>query len=171
MKYDNENLKIIEENILDLISLGYVKNYLRIDNDCDDEFIKNTIYFAYDYAEKTTGKTFGFKKYELTFSTEKSVLKIDKMPIFINEVLSFYANDLELSRDEYQLKNGILFLNKAISGDIKITFLAGSNMPLPADIKQAILFHIANIYQNKNGDCQVPQATQEIYDLYRKIKI
>ena len=171
MNYDNENLKIIEENILDLISLEYVKNYLRIDNDCDDEFIKNTIYFAYDYAEKTTGKIFGLKKYELTFSTEKSVLKIDKMPIFINEVFNFSQNNIELTQDEYSLKNGVLFLSKAVSGAIKITFSAGSNTLLPADIKQAILFHVANIYQNKNGDCQVPQATQEIYGLYRKIKI
>ena len=170
MNYDDENLKIIEDNILELMPLEYVKNYLRIDNNCDDEFIKNIIYFAVEYAEKMTGKMFGTKKYELSFLAKEQISKIDKTPILIGEILIFSIDDTEILTSEYNLKNGVIYLNKTKSGNVKMTFISHGNDIL-ADIKQAMLFHIASIYQYKNGDCLIPQATQEIYSLYRKIKI
>ena len=39
--------------------LKYVKNYLRIDNDCDDELLINAIATAINYAEYTINKVFG----------------------------------------------------------------------------------------------------------------
>ena len=117
-----------------------------------------------------TGKTFGTKKYELNFSTEEQISKIDKTPILISEILNFSIDNIELQVNEYSLKNGVIYLNKAKSGNVKIIFISYGN-DMIADIKQAMLFHIASIYQNKNGDCLIPQATQEIYSLYRKIKI
>ena len=40
MKYKNEDIIVLETNALQILPLKYVKNYLRIDNDCDDLIVK-----------------------------------------------------------------------------------------------------------------------------------
>ena len=59
--YQNEKIVVVESNTLDILPLKYVKNYLRIDNDCDDEFLLNAIATACNYAENLTGKIIGEK--------------------------------------------------------------------------------------------------------------
>lgn len=87
-----------------VLTLEYVKNYLRIDHDYDDEFLNNCIAMSLLYARNKLGTKF-------------------------------------------------------------------DNVKNQSDIKQALLYHIAQIYQNKTGDNQTPEASCEIYDLYRDIKI
>lgn len=88
----------------DCLTLEYVKNYLRIDYNDDDDFLTNCIEMSLLYAGGKLGKKFD---------------------------------------------------------DVK----------KQADIKQALLYHIAQIYQNKTGENQAPEASNEIYDMYRDVKI
>ena len=166
----NENIKIIEFDTENVLKLEYVKNYLRIDNNKDDEFLKNAISTATLYAEKIIGKIIGEKQIEISFYAKKDISKIEKNNIFINEVISFNVNDEVLESNNYYLQNGKILLNHPINGNIKVCFKTGNNY-INEDIKQAVLYHIATIYQNKNGSFEIPKATMEIYNSYRDIKI
>ena len=95
---ENDNA---EDNIL---TLEYVKNYLRIDYNDDDEFLTNCIEMSLLYARGKLGTKF-------------------------------------------------------------------DNVKKQADIKQALLYHIAQIYQNKTGESQAPEASNEIYNMYKDVKI
>ena len=88
----------------DFLTLDYIKNYLRVDYNDDDEFLLNCLEMALLHAKNIIGKRFD------------------------------------------DVKNN-------------------------ADVKQAIMYHIAQIYQNKAGENTLPQASSEIYKLYRDIKI
>lgn len=171
----NEILKIIEFDATKTIQLEFVKNYLRIDNDCDDEFLKNAITTANNYAEKILNKVVCIKTFELSFSisSDEQITKIDKKPsISIDEIVSVYVNEQEEGAENYGIENGVLIFKIPVSGNIKVVFKSGFNTEnIPAEIKQAIICHVATIYQNKNGDFEAPKATQEIYNLHRKIRI
>ena len=39
------------------------------------------------------------------------------------------------------------------------------------DIRQAILYHVASMYQNREGDAFVPEAAMEIYKTRRGVRI
>ncbi len=168
-----KNIVVIKTDNQKIFTLAFIKNYLRIDNDYDDEFLLNAIETAANYAEMITGKIFGSKTYRLKFTTEKSLLKIDDISLLNDDLVSISINDKKATHQDFEIKNGIICFKYSIKGNIDIVFKKDgiSLEEIPTDIKQAILFHIANIYQNKNGNCAVPQAAQEIYNLYRKIRV
>lgn len=87
-----------------IISLEYIKNYLRIDHNYDDEFLLNCLSTALIYANN-----------------------------FMNTTLQKQTN-------------------------------------ISNDLKQALLYHIATIYENKNGNHEIPQASKDIYNLYRNVR-
>ena len=171
MQYKNENINVIKVDLEQTMPTQYLKNYLRIDNDCDNDFLLDALTTAVNYAEKITGKNFVTKTYKLTFQITKDISKIDKTPILFDELIDICVNDTHLTHLDFELRNGIIFLKKNISGNMKVIYKTLSTNEMPADIKQAVLFHVASIYQNKNGDCSVPKGAQEIYSLYRNIRI
>ena len=170
--YQNEKIVVVESNTLDILPLKYVKNYLRIDNDCDDEFLLNAIATACNYAENLTGKIIGEKTIQLTFYSGNGIFQIDKDKLNIVTILSVYENDILIDADQYELKNGVINLKKAISGNIKVVFKAGEVIDdTLVDIRQAILYHVASIYNHKDGDFVVPQASMEIYNQYKPVRL
>ncbi|GEM_PF-5958284 len=169
--FSKKNISIVEFEPTDLLKLNYVKNYLRIDHDLDDEFLKNAINVACEYAEKSTDKIFGKKTLKLSFFSQKNIDKVEEKNGFKN-IKKIVINNEEIADNNFYLNNGILFFKNSFSGDISITFEAGIEADeVNANIKQAMLYHIATIYQNKDGNFSVPQASQEIYAKYRRIKL
>lgn len=172
MKYKNEDIIVLETNALQILPLKYVKNYLRIDNDCDDELLINAIATAINYAEYTINKVFGSKIYRLTLESDSNILQIDKLPLVISNVRSLTVNDKTLDTTFYEIHGGIIIMKTPIFGKITVVFEAGIQLgEVPVDIRQAMLFHVASIYQNKDGNAIAPKATQEIYSLYRNIRV
>ena len=85
--------------------LAFVKNYLRIDNDLDDDFLAHALESAVIFARQASG--------------------------------------LQLASSE----------------------------EFGEDIKQAILYHVASMYQNRDGNVCVPEASMEIYKVHRGVRI
>jgi len=170
-RYKNEHLITIQSDILELFPLDYVKNYLRIDNDYDDDFLKNAIATACNYAEKYTNTIIGLKTFNLTFQTDTKINQIEQS-MNISQIVSIKNNNNEIDCENYKLENGKIFLKKALSGYFDITFKAGTPFDeVLIDIRQAIMYHVAKIYNNKDGDFSIPQSSIDIYNLYKPIKI
>lgn len=96
---------ITNDEMFNILSLDYIKNYLRIDNNLDDEFLTECFKTAIFYANSVLGIRLHKRKY------------------------------------------------------------------VSNDIKQALLYHIATIYQNKDGNHEIPKASNDIYNMHRDIKI
>ena len=171
-KIKNEKLVLNEFEPTSIISLEYVKNYLRIDNNCDDEFLKNAILVASNYAEKMIGKIIGEKTFIFSCEIDNPTKSIDVAKLQITEIISVKIGEETLQNDAYCMEKTNLVFNQNVVGDAKITFKAGiKTEEIPADIKQAMLYHIASIYQNKEGNFAIPQATQDIYSTYRGVRV
>ena len=85
--------------------------------------------------------------------------------------LSFVKNYLRIDND---LDDG--FLTHAVeSATIFARQASGlqlaSSEEFGEDIKQAILYHVASMYQNREGDAFVPEAAMEIYKTRRGVRI
>ncbi len=180
---DNVDANIEDVIFIDVdLHLDYVKNYLRIDNEKDDEFLLNAIKTASSCAEKIAGRTFGKKEYKVEFYIRKrGLLEInyfkwihDNIKIHYDEfmdIVRLECNMKKISTDDYYTNNGCLYFKREPDSNVVDVFFLKQQYKVPEDIKQAILFHVADIYQNKNGNCQVPPASKEIYNWYRKIHI
>lgn len=85
--------------------------------------------------------------------------------------LSFVKNYLRIDND---LDDG--FLTHAVeSATIFARQASGlqlvSSEDFSEDIKQAILYHVASMYHNREGDAFVPEAAMEIYKMHRGVRI
>ena len=171
-KYKNETMSIIDNDIMNLFPLSYVKNYLRIDNEYDDDFLNNAIATACNYAERITGKILGLKTIQLSFETTSPISSISKQEIKIKKIISVSVNNNKIDNSCYYIRNGECIFKKQIKGKVVIVFETGIPYnEINLDIRQAILFHIASMFNNKDGGCQVPSASTEIYNTYRFIKL
>ena len=173
---DNEKIKVIEYYTNNIFNIDYVKNYLRIDNNFDDDFLKNSIITANNFAERSINKTICLKEYKLSFYTKNNIKNLKKldliMPLPVVEINEVLIDDNVILSENFEIKNGKIIFSCDISGKIEIIFKAGLyGDEISEDIKQAMLFHIASIYQNKGGNCSIPQASKDIYNIYRDIKI
>ena len=169
----NEVIKVIESNEDNILNLDYVKNYLRIDNEYDDEFLTEAIKTAVSFCEKTIGKYISNKKikYDFTQALNTKTISFEKNDekYDIDEVESIIINGYNVEETEYQIENGEIVFNNNITG--RIVLVCNIKIEhIESDIKQALLFHIASIYQNKSGLCKVPDASMEIYNMNKKIR-
>lgn len=172
MQKENNLSTVIEFDATTILSLNYIKNYLRIDNDCDDEFLQNALLTAISYAEKITGYILGVKTLKTTITLQTSTQKLKEFPFIINEIISITNNGENLQDTDYTVNNGVILFKHQISGTLEIEFKTGmESLSVPQDIKQAILQHIATMYQNKNGNYTIPQAVQNTYSQYKNIRI
>jgi uncharacterized phiE125 gp8 family phage protein len=128
-----------------------------------------------------------FCDYDNDFQTD--CLTLRKGGFLSLEKIEYLKDDVytELSTDNYTVKTGGIFgeICKLTFDDslddncnaVKITFKTGFDETIsliPADLKQAILLHIAFLYENR-GDCgfesTLPASAKVIYDNYKIIDI
>ena len=172
MQKKNNLPVLIEFDATTILSLNYIKNYLRIDNDCDDEFLQNALLTAISYTETITGYILGIKTLKTQITLKTATQKIKDFPYAVNEVISIINNGENLQSTDYTIDDGEISFTHHISGTLEIEFKTGvESQSIPQDIKQAILQHIATMYQNKHGNYEIPQAVKNTYSQYKKIRI
>jgi len=85
--------------------------------------------------------------------------------------LSFVKNYLRIDNDlddgflAHAVESAAIFARQA-SG-LKLV----SAEEFSEDIRQAILYHVASMYQNREGDVFVPEAAMEVYKTRRGVRI
>lgn len=97
----------------------------------------------------------------------------DEQTFDLNTVmpLSFVKNYLRIDND---LDDG--FLTHAVESATIFARQASGLKLVSAeefgeDIRQAILYHVASMYQNRDGNVCVPEASIEIYKVHRGVRI
>lgn len=172
-------INISSEETNTILSIDEIKNFLRIDFNDDDNLLKKALNTATKQCELRISRTLVQKTYilssydpikdnkiDLEYDPIKSITKI--------EVIDKEGNTKELSTSSYRLdktRNCVYFLNIPTNYyKIDITYIAGYEV-VPEDLKQALLFHIAKIYEDKSGYYPIPKASSNIYKNYKKIRL
>lgn len=169
MKISHKILEVIAENSL---SLPLVKSYLRITDDYHDKLVATFIQAAVEFAEASTGLSVGLRKIEATISKISSLVRLPELPIQDIEEVVIYPNSPKeriLTKDDYFFNDiKLLIYNETnIGHDTKIIYTAGYKL-IPALLADAMLTHIADMYDNRAGEGDVPLKSLNIYRYYRK---
>ena len=168
------NIKNESSNLV--AELATVKKFLKVDFEDDDELIKKLIITATNqcetYIDKTlTKKTYVYSIYSLKnesiFLPYPIVISIDKV-----EVVSADNKKEEFSDYFFDNVGGIVnFVNKPSNFyRIDITYTAGATL-INDEIIQAILMHIARMYEDRSGYSPMPLNTANIYKKYKQVRL
>lgn len=167
------------------ISLSEAKEYLKIASSltADDAVITNIIESAIEVAEKFINQSFIHRTYKITLDDVSSCkIILPRPPISaINSVKAISNSGTETIIDSSLYKISAdkksLELQTFINNKIEIEYIAGfsaNSDDIPADIKQAILCLIADIYESKIPNDNSPifgQRAEKILQRYREVRV
>jgi len=175
-KYPVLNVKSVSDTLS--IDLTSVKSFLRIDISDDDSLITRLIKTATTECEAQINKTIIEKTYIYSIYDLKS--KVIHLPFPpVKSITSIkiidYEEKITIVENTHYYFDGI---NGTINFDtefsnfyrIDIEYIAGM-IEINPELIQALLMHIASMYENKNGDLEIPVYTMNVYSRYKRIKL
>lgn len=172
------------------VTLVEVKVHLKIDaaDATQDDYLNLLIDMARDFGEKYTKRTFintGFTTFRDDFNDSlllrrSKVSAITSIKYLIAGVLTTLSTDVYSFTDVTSFSEIFLKVDQVFPTDVdqvpqavEIIFTAGygpDTTDVPADVKFAMLNHIADLYSNR-GDCDSSGIASKTKSLYDKIKI
>lgn len=176
------------------LTLPTVKSHLKIDltDASQDTYLNLLIDTATAFGEKYTKRTFintGFTTFRDDFNDSlelrrSKVSAIASIKYLVAGVLTTLSTDIYDFTDVTSFSEIFLKLNQIFPTDVdqvpqavEIIFTAGygaTEANVPADVKMALLNHIADLYSNRGdcgGDCAGTGVTLNTKTLYDKIRI
>ena len=168
-------INILSEVNNDIISLSEIKNFLRIDFEDDDDLLKRLLKSAIRRCELYISQSLNSKTYQLSLYKIDKEIKLMYLPITNVTLINIIdKNNKSIEFKNYmfdKISNKIIFNNIPSNFyRIDIIYEAGY-VEVPDDLKQALLFHISKMYEDKNGYSPIPKASLNIYRNYRTIRI
>jgi uncharacterized phiE125 gp8 family phage protein len=158
-------------NIYDYFPLAEVKNYLKIDHDHDDSLVKDMILAAENAAEKYLGISV-FVKIKTLSLTQVLSHKVALRYAPAQEILVITMRGKKMDKKNYYLcdDNQHIYFKQLVNAPVKIEYIAGYKpQELPASIKQAMLIHVAAMYQKREFSENIPLFASGLYQ-HHKIK-
>ena len=174
----NPILNVKEESTTLPIELEFVKNFLKVDFEDDDELISNMIKTAIKQCETNINKslvqkTFTYSLYEVKY-TSLTLPYPPTISITSVKIIDSQQNTTTLENTEYFLDNigNILnFKNKPNNFyRIDIEYQAGLEK-INDELIQALLMHIARMYEDRSGYSPIPLNSLNIYKKYKQIRL
>ena len=170
---------IIILNKIDKLPMKFidVKNFLRVNDDHDDEIIKLCYMTAIETAEKYLNFYILPVKIEYSVILKNYSLIIHHLPINnIDKITYCQHNDyIEMPDNEYVLlkDNIIKFKNKLLSNKIKVYFTAGylDESKIPKLIMKGILYHTAELYDNQTSTTLLSEKLKAFYSPYKYYRL
>ncbi len=172
-------IKNIYKSKIEPLTIKEVKLYLRLDSVVDDIIVQKIITAARIAGENYTRISLVQSRLLLTaynyvdneislplgpVSEIESVILVDRYDARSNLAKNFYYFDEE--------EQSLVFKSTLISPKILIRYHAGfSPGDLPEDLKQAMLIHIASLYESRIGNETIPAAAKSLYQPYKIMKI
>lgn len=160
------------------IDLTTIKKFLKVDFDNDDELITKMIKTATNQCETHINKTLVEKTYIYSlYELKNNSVILPYSPIkSINEINTNNINNVAtiLLSSDYILDSvgGILnFINKPENFyRLDIEYTAGLTT-INDELIQALLMHIARMYEDRSGYSPIPTNSLNIYKKYKQIKL
>lgn len=171
-------IKILEESNELSIKLEDIKLFLKIDYDDENELIIRSFKTAIKQCELSIGQSLIDKKYQYSFYNHiKNNLQLIYGPVkMIENIKTLDTNNREVVLDnkEYildKVSDRIIFKNMPANFYRLDIFYNTGQDTITEDLKQAILFHTAKIFEDKLGYSPIPKASYNIYKHYKTTRL
>lgn len=170
----------VAEPDIEPVSLTEAKLYLRIDDSVSDSLIAAQIKAARLIAEEQTGRSLITQSWKIALEAlPDHGVALPRGPvqaIIAVTVTDSAGDETILATDSYRLdaaQERLIFSDLPSGERLEITYLAGygdAADDVPAPITQAILLHVAQLYERRDAITS-PQLAQDIYRHYRRINL
>ena len=135
------------------IEVKEIKTYLKIDHDLEDKLIEDMIKAAVNTFEDVTATALMPQSWRVLYKNlDSSIIELPIRPVMeISNISTVTANGIK-DITNYEIINDSLVLRSLYDADfISIDFTAGINSKnfIPANIKFALMEHIAFLYENR----------------------
>lgn len=177
----NPTLKIYQNPLIEPLDLDEVKNYLKIENTEDDSLISSLIVTVRQSAENFLKLSLINQSWATLFDNYlPQTVSLLKAPVqAISSVVLYDKQGVSITIDssQYSLnsaRNKIIFDSSHISYKSEIIYVSGfgaNKEDIPSPIKQAMLMHIASIYDNRAGGDTIPDYAKSLYSPFRSINL
>ena len=173
----NPLLNIKTKSEKSVLNLDEVKNYLKIDFSEDDELLSNFIDTAQCQCETFINKSLTERVLVYSLYNYRDTILLPYSPInLIESVIGIGLDGSQEEVENYTLDSvgDILIFNglkKYYRLDIEYSAGYKTSESIPVDLKQAMLMHIARMYEDRTGYSQLPINSMNIYRKYKQIKI
>jgi uncharacterized phiE125 gp8 family phage protein len=170
------NLRRLSGSITEPLSLVVVKNYLKVDFTNDDTLIAEMIVAVRQFAENHMNLSLAAQSFEAIYENElPNFIVLPMSPIA--SIISVIAEDLNgvqtnfLSNMYRLAAERYLHFYQYVAGErIYVRYQTSNNLGLQADIKRAMLSHIALMYDER-GDAPIPADSLRIYNQYKMVRV
>ena len=161
------------------VSLLEAKLFCRIDNNAEDELIKNLIKAATNMAEEYIRASLITQKWQLDFDNyAPSIVCLSKGPVqsvesvktisetFAETVVAASSYTINSANDEIE------FDAAQMGHIVRVTYVAGFGNAddVPPMIRHGILTHVASMYENR-GNSEIPHDVVTLYNAHRAISL
>ena len=163
--------KILDQKPQKIFTLEEIKNYIRITGDNDDDLLKEMLDSAIETAENFIKYSITEKIVEVT-SYNINYVNLPLVPVI--KIMEVKADGNVLSGEYTKISQDRLeIISGTIYKELIVTYLSGyvDYHKIPAGIKQAIMLHTAQIYDNRGNINIFGNQIYEIYKPYRKMVI
>lgn len=156
-------LKLLKPSEIEVLSLAEVKAHLRLDHTCEDDYLKTLIQAATQSIEHSIEKSLIVKCWQLIWKPSSIRSSSITIPLLYPPLYKVISVKKIISR-HYQplIENYFLetdFITPRLicpwtSHSIEIIYQSGygeTPKSIPADIRQAILIKIADLYENRTS--------------------
>ncbi len=172
--------ELYPEKTEELISLGQLKSYLKIDFEEQDHFLNEVIATTRQYAEKFLSVNLTKKRYkQVSLGDNQRNICLIKSPV--NSIKSVVILDLggkkvNLKSSEYEFdgfNNILIHKSDIFYKSVEVEYIVGyDNINLvPSPIKTGMMIHAASIYDRGDLGDSIPQSTLNLYQPYRRISL
>ena len=168
---NNSSYKIIETRPQEIMSLDFVKNYIRISHNNDDALIVEMIEAAMDAAENYIAMALKLKIVETVIYNANEIW----LPLIpVARILEVKSDDIVLRDDDFIIRGPRIRLEKLTKTQkLEVRYIAGYEDPkhIPTSVKHGILIHVTQLYDNRGNPSVFTDRIFEIYRPYRKRNI
>jgi uncharacterized phiE125 gp8 family phage protein len=174
----HKNTELLEQSKSNFITLKHAKQYLRVENDYDDEIIQEMIDIVAEAAENYLCFQLKESKYKLTLYNQlPSKIKLSYGPVTKIESFKLYKHNQESSylEEQYYILDKFaeqVNINHSHSvRKVEITYHSGYSAELlPKTIKQGMLEHLSKLYDLRGGDQAMPLSAKSLYQAYKRVR-
>jgi uncharacterized phiE125 gp8 family phage protein len=171
------HLRRLSGSITEPLNLTETKLHLRVEHSDDDALISELIIAARQVGEYSAGVAFTAAPFEARYEEYLPYpLSLPMRPVA--SIASIVTENSEgqstiIPVTDYHLSSDyMLYTHRAIAeAHITVRFMTSAEIGQYAEIKRALLAHIALMYEQRNGDIAVPQQALSVYQHYREVRV
>jgi len=162
------------------VALSLAKHFLRVEHSADDSLISELIVAARQMAERYLRKSLISQSWKLSF---EGVLETETRLAYgpvqsVSQINLFDSNGITttLSNSLYRLnatKEHIILNNYFSAQRVEIEYVAGYGTAddVPSPIKQGILTHLSDLYDQRGANTDVPERAIALYRSYKEMAL